>query len=52
MKPLRYFLGALALLAFFLVIDSSGIGFRGHLEKLKSWARGETKRLRFVPAQH
>lgn len=51
MKIIKYIAGVLALAAFFLVIDSSGVGFRKHLIEIRKWASGEVKHLQFKAAQ-
>ena len=37
-KLVKYFLGFFALLLFFFLLDDSGVGFKGHMKKLKDWA--------------
>lgn len=50
MKVIRYIIGALALIGFFLVIDPTGVGFKNHLNEIRKWARGESRHLRFKAA--
>ncbi len=50
MKFPKYVLCLFVLLVFFLIVDQSGIGFKTHLETIKKWASGETRRLHFIPA--
>jgi len=48
-KIMKWMLGLGSLIAFFFVLDASGIGFRKHLKAVKDYAEGKSKHLRFVP---
>ena len=37
-KIAKYVIGALAFLLFFLLLDDSGVGFKGHMKRIKDWA--------------
>ncbi len=47
MKILKYFFGFLLLLAFFLLIDPSGIGIKENIRSVRDWATGKEKKLKF-----
>ncbi|GEM_PF-2614287 len=48
-KIMKWMLGLVSLIAFFFVLDASGIGFRKHLKAVKDYAEGKSKHLRFIP---
>ena len=37
-KAIKYAVGVLGLIMFFLLLDDSGVGFKEHIKKLQSWA--------------
>ena len=37
-KFAKYVIGGLALLLYFFLLDDSGVGFKGHMQKIKGWA--------------
>ena len=48
MKVLKLIGGYIALGAFFLFVDQSGIGLRKNVEAMKKWSAGETPKLHFT----
>ena len=50
-KYVKHIIGFIAFVFFFLLIDPSGVGFKPHMKRISSWAKGESKRLRFEAAK-